>query len=344
MNTNVHILDPCSSSEWLQFICSHPHASVFHHPSWLHLLKSAYGFRMFAVCVKRGNGIVAGIPFAEVRSVLTATRWVSLPFSDYCQPLLPEGDAEASAALLGFLNEKREEGLNRIEIRWPFPSQSRCTSEYVHHRLPLQADPEAVFASFRKSTVQRHIRQSHRSGLEIRRCASEEEFMQYYPLQVITRKRLGVPAQPRSFFRHLWSHVLEPGHGYALLAHHDGRAVAGAVFLEFRHTTYYKYGASDYAFRSLNANHALMWEAIRQACSKGHAVFYFGRSDKVDQGLRQYKNGWGTTEQELAYTVLAQKPPRSGTSRLHELASIVIRHSPRFVCTISGELLYKHFA
>ncbi len=344
MSDDVHILEPCSSPEWLRFICSHPDATIFHHPSWMLLLRNAYGFRVFALCVKRGDAIVAGVPFAEVRSFLTGTRWVSLPFSDHCQPLLTAGKAEEAEIVLRYVRHTQAEGLNRIEIRWPFGSESYRSDAFVHHHLPLQSDPEAVFATFRKSTVQRHIRQSQRSGLEIRRCESEEEFMQYHPLQVSTRRRLGVPAQPRSFFRNVWKHMLKPGLGYALLAWKDGRAVAGAVFFEFGHTTYYKYGASDYAFRSLNANHALMWEAIRQACVKGHTMFDFGRSDKADEGLRRYKNGWGTIERELVYTILGKRPPRTGRSRVQQFAGAIIRHSPRWVCSVSGELLYKHFA
>ena len=106
----------------------------------------------------------------------------------------------------------------------------------------------------------------------------------------------------RRFFSLLWQRLLEPGHGYVLIAEHEGRPAAAAVFLTAGETVVYKYGASDERLWDVRANHVLFHEAIRRSCDEGLRSFDFGRTDFADRGLREFKLGWGaTTEPQPMY-------------------------------------------
>src|SRR5205823_5278110 len=125
---------------------------------------------------------------------------------------------------------------------------------------------EAVERSFSAMT-HRNISKARRVGLEVRVAEHEDDLVRlFYGLQLRTRRRLGLPVQPRRFFRLLWRHGLERGLGHALLVLERGRPIAGAVFLVERDTVVYKYGASDERAWSLRPNNLLFAEAIRQAC------------------------------------------------------------------------------
>ena len=44
-----------------------------------------------------------------------------------------------------------------------------------------------------------------------------------------------------------------------------------------------------------------MWEAIKWACEKGYKALSFGRTEPENEGLRQFKTGWGAREQVIKY-------------------------------------------
>jgi CelD/BcsL family acetyltransferase involved in cellulose biosynthesis len=107
----------------------------------------------------------------------------------------------------------------------------------------------------------------------------------------------------------------------------------------------YKYGASDARFWGMRPNHALFWLAIQAACADGYEFFDFGRTDLEDEGLRQFKSGWGGVEEPLEYTTLGK--PAGGPSRMAGAtgaARALLRHSPPWVCRAAGGLLYRYAA
>jgi lipid II:glycine glycyltransferase (peptidoglycan interpeptide bridge formation enzyme) len=215
------------------------------------------------------------------------------------------------------------------------------------HTLALDADPEALFHSFHRSQVQRNIRRAEREGVLVRSAERESELTDlFYELHCATRRRLGVPVQPRRFFRLLWEEILESGRGFVLIADVDGAPAAAAVFLTSPSTVTYKYGASDSRHWSKRPNHALFWAAIRIACERGCQAFDFGRTDLGDHGLRQFKLGWATDEQPLVYSFLCGARPGSAAKRSvsAQLLQPVIRRSPLFVSRALGALLYKYSA
>jgi lipid II:glycine glycyltransferase (peptidoglycan interpeptide bridge formation enzyme) len=164
----------------------------------------------------------------------------------------------------------------------------------------------------------------------------------YYRLHVETRRRQGVPVQPRKYFRLLWDHMILPGHGLVLLAICGGRAVAGAVYLYGGATVTYKYGASDPQFWPLRPNHAVMATAITWATDKGFSWFDFGRTDLDNTGLRRFKSSWGAVERPLRYTYFSRQRAYGTTRRASRVLSPVIRHGPVFVCRGLGEMFYRY--
>jgi lipid II:glycine glycyltransferase (peptidoglycan interpeptide bridge formation enzyme) len=215
------------------------------------------------------------------------------------------------------------------------------------HRTQLATDADAVFDRLHRSQVQRNVKRAGRDGIVVRRAETQSDLTNsFYELQLQTRRRLGMPMQPRRFFEALWSHLLEPGHGSLLLAYFGTKPVAGAVFLTGSETMTYKYGASDASSWRLRPNHLLFWTAMRTACDAGYGWFDFGRSDLEDRGLREFKGGWGAVEEDLVYTKLPDPESESASAAARALPAMraVIRRSPGWVSRLSGELLYRYAA
>ena len=334
---------------WLELIERSPDALPFHRPEWLSVLEESYGFRPFVLGITDGSGALeAGLPFLEVEDHFRGRRWIALPFTDRCPPLASSSGArERLAAALD--DARHAAGARRLEIRSMVvgPRLEHGVTA-VTHVLELGTGYEALERSF-SSATRRNLRKAQREGLEVRVADAEDDLVRvFYDLQARTRRRLGVPAQPRRFFRALWQHGLDRGLGHALLVLHRGRPIAAGVFLACGGNVVYKYGASDERWWNLRPNNVLLAEAIRRACEQGGDVFDFGRSDLDDSGLRAFKASWGAAEQPLVYSSTGREfaaPRASATaSAAARLGSAVLRRLPVWVGRAVGAALYRYAA
>ena len=337
---------PIDGARWANFVESCEQAVPFHHPAWAMFLAECYEYEAFALTTTDAEGgITAGLPINEVRSLRGRRRWISLPFTDACEPL-----AETPAAL-GVLAARlaairREAEVEAIEVRAALPVQTaHAHSSAVLHTLPLGPDHEDVMRAFGRAQVGRGIRKAEREGVTVRCGEASNDLTEiYYDLHTRTRRRQGVPVQPRRFFELLWERLIEPGLGFVLLAYSGEVPIAGAVFLAWNGTVSYKYGASDPKFWPLRPNNLVFWTAIRWGCENDYTSFDFGRTDTENTGLREFKSSWGATEEPLYYSTIADRPPLPSTHRLERAAAAVIRRSPLWVCRSAGEVLYKYAA
>jgi predicted N-acyltransferase len=163
----------------------------------------------------------------------------------------------------------------------------------------------------------------------------------YYELQLETRRRHGVPAQPWRFFKLFGERLVKNGYSSILLAYQAGRCIAGLVLLHWNQTIICKYAASREETMILRPNNLLFWTAIQWGCENGYKVFDFGRSDLDNPGLCRFKRGWGAEETMLTYQVISTKPEKQVSGKLLKVVRPVIRRSPRWVCQMAGELFYK---
>jgi CelD/BcsL family acetyltransferase involved in cellulose biosynthesis len=328
---------------WVEFTRASPEATPFHHPAWAQLLSEAYGFPGFAVAAADDEGnIVAGAPFLAPASPLGVRRWVSLPFTDECT-LLASGPAAGPAVVSELERARREGAAPRIELRCAVAGEAwDATAGAVAHVLDLAADPADVSRGFSRSQVLRNIRRADREGVVVGVGTSDAHVEAFYALHLRTRRRQGVPVQPRGFFTLLQRRMLDAGLGEILIASVGDTAIAGAVFLFWNGTTIYKFGASDPEAWGHRPNHALFWTAIQRSCARGDGRFDFGRTDLDNSGLRAFKASWGAVERPLVYSLLPTGARREGDALAARVLAPAIRHGPKWVCRAAGETLYRY--
>jgi lipid II:glycine glycyltransferase (peptidoglycan interpeptide bridge formation enzyme) len=219
-----------------------------------------------------------------------------------------------------------------------------ASAEYLAHELDLTPGEAALFSGYR-SNVQRNIRKAEKAGITVASDPTPYGMREFYRLNCLTRREHGLPPQPARFFENLQSHVLDKGFGTLLLARHEGRAVAGAVFLHFSGKAVYKYGASDRRCQELRPNNLVFREGIRKLCGKGVRTLSFGRTDLHHEGLRQFKLSWGAAEKTLQY-VKYDVPSKSYLSSKKYRATIpwesTMSKLPLPLLRLIGRVTYRH--
>jgi hypothetical protein len=342
MKTSFYTFD--QAGEWDGIVRSMESYCFFHSMAWGKVLADTYGFSPVYLVAENGSEIAA-VPLMEVRKPLRGPKGVCLPFSDICGPVFT-GTPALEMLETSLCDLIRRRHWKAIEIK------DSCTLDgfspyqsYYEHALALGADLDSIARSFRSSTW-RNIKRAEREGVEVQLLATRSALDDYYQLHCITRKRHGVPPQPKRFFDNLYAHVISAGNGFIARATHRGRAVAASVFLHFGTRAVYKFGASLPDPEHLRPSNLIMWEVIKWYGMHGFETLSLGRTDKDDAGLLQFKSGWGTTRREVSY---CRWPPRTASRsepravRGHLLHSFA-RRLPLPVLKLAGTVLYKYLA
>lgn len=344
-NEKKQILAP-SDPRWEAFVESIPNASIFHHPAWINLFSECYGYRSFVIALCNDkHEIISGLPIVEVNSPIIGRKWISLPFTDHCNPLCR--DKMSLRELFKQVSELRiREAVSRFELKGEIILDNKVHKENRQflHILRLSPDSSAIYKNFHRTKVQQCIAKAQREGVTVRWAETKDDLDTYYNLHWTTRHRLGVLVQPKRYFELIWKQIIEAGLGFILLAYKDSVPIAGGVFLTYKNTLVCKYAASDKNYWPLNPNHLMYWTAIRWGCEHQFITYDWGKSHINNTGLRNFKNGWGAQETVLTYSILSDNPHKRNSDRLSSIAGPIIRRVPRWMCRITSELLYKHFA
>lgn len=340
------IVDPTTYPGWDELVQSHPDSSIFHLSGWAEVLKRTYGFSPHYILSVEKSDLRFALPLFEIRSVLTGRRGVSLPFSDYCDPLVVNN--ESAFEILPWLyayGKARGWGYIELRTRKELPYGLSPSESFFRHELELQPDPDKIISTFRKGTVGT-IRKAKKEGVEVRVDFSVEGVNEYYRLNCMTRREHGLPPQPYRFFALLHKYLISKGYGFVVLAEIKGVTIAGNLYLHFGDRAYHKYGASDRRFKDIGAGNLVMWEAIRWYAENGFRALCFGKTELFQNGLRLYKTGWGTRESKIQYLRydLVKGECVVHSSRVKGFHNQFFRAMPIPVSRAIGSILYRHMA
>ncbi len=352
MDGTSRVIDPLHDQRWNAFVDSHRYGSIYHHSSWLRVIRETYGqLQPKALVIEDAQAnIISAVPFCIVKSRFTGTRIVSLPFTSYCDPLV-SGREDCSLLLDGIfglmtsLNGTGPYYELRVFRSVGDVDDARLKKNSYHkiHVLSLEGGLEKIARAFHKDCVRKSIRKARRSGVTVRIAQREDDLRDYYHMHAQTRKRLGFPIQPYRFFTNMW-HVM--GDRLSLfVAELDGRPIAGLITFTYRDTMSMEHIGSDPAFLSARPNHLLYYKAIETACDQGCRYADFGKTTIDNSGLLDFKRRWGADMYDVFYfyypeirglTTLDDKSMR------YRLFLYVEQRMPLPFAKALGGMLYRH--
>lgn len=350
---SISVVDPWKDARWDAYVASHPRATVYHTGGWIRIVCEIGRYPSLCLLQEHDGRVTGVMPLAAVESMVTGRRISTLPFSDMCFPLAD--DAAASAALLARAREIRGERRAAFHEMRGLPAlRSGLDAEapgYAHSGhfynfvLPLSDDAEAVRVNFSQKSVRYNINRAEKSGVTVERGGTSDVDA-FYGLYVSTRRRHGIPPQPRRLFQQMMGEAREEIGARLLLAKYEGHPVAAAITLRHRATTYLKYEVTDDRHRNLGAVHAMLWNSIRDAVKDGDQFYDFGRTAADNPGLCEFKKRWGTTQSEMPYYF---DPPSNGVSVVksdslkYRLFTGAFRRMPAGLAVPIGERIFRHF-
>lgn len=159
-------VDPRTHSLWQELVRQR-RSDVFHSPEWMRVLGDTYGFDIQAyVLLDEAGESLAGIPFCRIKDI-KEKRLVTLPFSDYCDPLV-EDDEQWAGLTEPLLAEDSPYTIRCVHNNIPLADgRLRQVNRAKWHSLDLQPDLDTIWRGLHGS-ARRAIRKAERKGVMLR--------------------------------------------------------------------------------------------------------------------------------------------------------------------------------
>jgi hypothetical protein len=334
--------NPLTEKDWDATLTARPDFSFFHGTAWLQALADSYGFTPHFFSL--GDAV---LPVMECDSWLTGRRGIALPFTDECAPL--GGDKDSFAKVFATAVEfGRSRGWRTLELRGGrnfFGDGVPASVTFYGHTLDLAAGEDSLYEKMDGSSRQA-VRKAEKDGVTVEISQSADAVDVFYRLQCLTRKRHGLPPQPRDFFVNIHRRILSQKLGMIAVAGRGGEKIAASVYFFLGGRAIYKYGASDFKHQNLRGSNLAMWRAVQWLGRQGVKTLDFGKTSLANGGLRRFKLNLGGTERKIEYVKFDLRKnvfvtDIDGVAGWH---NAVFRALPVFASRAAGSLLYRHWA
>lgn len=293
---------------WQTYVESHPDATIYHTLAWRDIIYNEYRFEPVYLIAKEtnpplakggeggfsGEGKVVGILPMFLVNNLRGRRLVSLPFSIYGGPLC-ETKAVVSLLLNKAIEMVKEEKVGSLEVK-PYPQMDIDLPELAYldcgicTTVDLTVGEGKLWKGLKnRNDVNRGVREELRFTL-----SNGEDIERFYRLQLMTRKRLGLPTPSLRYYSSFFNNL--EGLVKVALVKKAGVPVAGGIFFFYKGKMLYALGASDLRYSNHRPNDMLIWEMIKWAAEAGYKEFDLGPAAFADKGLLHFKKKWGGRE------------------------------------------------
>jgi CelD/BcsL family acetyltransferase involved in cellulose biosynthesis len=340
-------VDPRTDARW-QALSATGDGSLFISPPWLRSVCDTYGFtpqaRVTMDADGQPNGGFAWVPISDIRG----DRMVSLPFSDRAEPIVP--------------NETAWPVMARDALTSEAPLTIRCldgtapttdtrlvrTAEAAWQGTPLDLPLTQLYESLHPST-RRNIVAAERNGVKVQAFTGLAAVRVFHGLHVSLRKhKYRMLAQPLAFFERIWEEFSAIDGIVTVLAYYDDEPIAGALYLAWGDTLYYKFSASLAGTLSLRPNEVLLWSALQWAVEHQFRWLDWGLSDLDQPGLIAYKRKWASLERRIVTLRSEDRtaaPSGDPGQLLSQVTSLLTDDAvPDEITRRAGALLYRYFA
>ncbi|KAF5426111.1 Lipid II:glycine glycyltransferase [Candidatus Methanomarinus sp.] len=330
-------------NEWERFLDNYNTASIYHTPQWKDFLEKTFNYEPHYLFAKDKNDNITGLlSLFYVKSKLTGNRLCSVPFSHICGYIGSEHSKD------GLINKGIDLFLktdaNYFEIRDLVNSNGFCDQNLFSTQiLELSSNIDETWKKLSKGT-RNSTKKSKNSGIYVYSTKNIEDLKQFYELNCITKKRIGVPCHPWNFYENMFKSLNERVSLY--VAKYSDEIVAGGIFIYFGDTVIYGYAASNPRYLNIRPNNALTWKSIEDACVNGYHYFDFGRTSYDNKGLIEYKRRWGTVEKKLYYSYYPYNPESLTGNReniKYKYGTKVIQKMPMSVYKKFSDSMFQHF-
>lgn len=340
----TEVVTNAKEREWEYFLDSCNAASIYHTPEWKDFLVKTFDYESYYLFSKDENGNIEGLlPLFYVRSKLTGNRLCSVPFSHICGYIGSDNSRrnliDRGINIYSSLNSDYMEIRDGTDSDFFYPQNSFST-----HILELSPDIGKVWCRLEKKSSRWAVTKSKNMGVQVSSTKNIEDLKEFYEMNSITKKDIGVPCHSWKFFKNMFE--LLDKYVTLYIAKYNNEIIAGGIIENFKGNVLYGYGAAHPDYLKFHPYNAFIWKSIEDACANGYTYFDFGRTSYDNVGLMEFKKRWGATEKKLYYSYYPANPEKITDNRdnfKYKYGTKVIQNMPMLVYKKFSDSMFPHF-
>lgn len=283
-------------SKWDEIVRNSENSYFFHSPAWAKILEETYNYRI-ATRLYEIDGKEILIPMMEKQKYLF-NYYNSMPMGYGGIVSLCDISSEALQKILKDMVSGRclffdisLPPLSDLSVQDPFIKLIDSEWNYTHV-LFLGNGFDSLWKDKFNRKNRNAIRNAEKSGVEILKGNSLEDFINYYKLYIKSSKKWGYkkPPHPLRLYINMFKHGLPAVQ--LRLAVKDDIIIAGILNFYYGKNVFY-WGSTildkTEIYRPINL---LLKDSIEHACNEGYKYYNFGASGNLD-GVRRFKESFG---------------------------------------------------
>lgn len=336
----ISVLAPADEPAWQDYVRCHPNATIYHTLEWRDILYAEYRFEpIYRIAKDRGK--VVGILPAFLVKNFKGKRLVSLPFSIYGGGL---GDSnEVISLLISKEVEMVKEGkVESLEIRQCYPVIPEVSGLAVNRwGIAIVVDlTVGIDELWRRLAARTDVRKSFDMGLKFI-LSDGDRLQDFYRLQLMTRKKLGLPTPRFSYYASFFQKF--PEKVKLAIVEKKGVPIAGEIYFLYKDVMLRVLNASDPKALSDRPNDFIIWNMMEWGSANGINKFDHGPTSLENEGLLFFKRKWGGEERKVERYFFPETAETSDMSQSDKFANALLKVSPTWFHKLSGRQIIKRF-
>lgn len=177
-------------------------------------------------------------------------------------------------------------------------------------------------------------------------CTCDCNLEAFYKLYIGTRRNLGLPAQPISYFKNLIRY-LEPRKKIIMsMVYFEDIPVASLLGFVHGQRFSIEFNGWDRSLSKHCLNYLVWWHAIETSKNNRLKIIDFGRTARKNTGLMAFKNKWGTFQKNITQCHCRQNTthllPYKQSSILYRTVQKACKNLPHPGYKWLSSLCYRH--
>jgi len=300
MTMEIYDIDTVDKAVWDDLLGRSVIKDIYQTCEWASLMKALYSWEPKFMVLSRGETAVAGQLFFKKKVFGFFNAYEALG-----GPLHVDGSGEeiVSSLIEYFRGLKRNSVLYRV-IRPQCPhnfeklfTESKFTvNPFQTFLVDLERPQDEIWKSFIQN-ARWGVRKAEKSGVSVVEAVQWEEWAAFMNIHIPHSKAHGTTTKSPGFFRGLYDNFYPQNMVKVFVSKHDGKIIAGMLFLVCRETMVYYMGASEHGSLPLSPNDPIMWHAIKWGKDNGVKLLnledtYPNPSSNL-YGIHKFKEKWG---------------------------------------------------
>lgn len=300
MTTEVYDIDTVNKAVWDDLLGRSVIKDIYQTYEWASLMKELYAYQPKFMILSREEKAVAGQLFFKKRVFNFFNAYEALG-----GPLYVDGFGEeiASSSIAYFRGLKEKPILYKVirpqcphDFEKLFSESKFIVNPFQTFLVNLERPIDEIWTSFIQN-ARWGVRKAEKSGVSVVEATQWDEWDVFRNIHVQHSKAHGTTTKTPEFFRGLYDSFYPQNMTKVFVSKHDGKIIAGMLFLICQDTMVYYMGASEPDSLPLSPNDPIMWHAIQWG--KDNNIKLLNLEDTYPNpssnlyGIHKFKEKWG---------------------------------------------------